>query len=370
MRAQFVCSLLFLHMCVSSLVSAGQLMKDDYVIEEVADGLNHPWSLAFLPNGEMLIAERNGGLVKISDGSASQIDGLPNDVFVAGQGGLQDIVLHPEFSQNNLVYLSYAAGNANANQLKVIRAQLQQNTLLNIDTVFAAKPMKDTPVHYGARMAFMADGTLLVTTGDGFDYREDAQRLSSQLGKIIRIHDDGSLPKDNPFLQHKEENARYIYSLGHRNPQGMVLEPRSGKVFAHEHGPAGGDEINIIESAKNYGWPVITFGKDYSGAMITPFTEYDGMEQPLHDWTPSIAPSGMAYYDNKMFPSLNGGLLIGSLKFRDVRWVKVAGGEVESEVVLFDEIDERIRDVRVAGDGSIYLLTDSANGRLLRIRSK
>jgi glucose/arabinose dehydrogenase len=340
-----------------------------YQVEQVATGLNFPWSLAFLPDGDLLVTERIGQLRRVRVGKISApITGLPTDMYVKSQGGLMDVVLHPSYATNGWLYLSYAMGDDKANTLSVMRAKLEGDSLVEQQTLFTVSPFKSTPVHFAGRMTFLPDNTLLITTGDGFDYREDAQRLNNQMGKVIRINDDGSLPADNPFIEGKNgELSKYVYSYGHRNAQAILYDPIRAWVISNEHGPAGGDEINIIEAGLNYGWPVITKGRDYSGASISPFTEYPGMQQPYLDWTPSIAPSGMALHSGEMFKSLNGDLLVSVLKFKEVRWVQMQGNEVKGQVSLFKELDERIRDVRVHPNGSIYILTDSANGRVLRM---
>jgi glucose/arabinose dehydrogenase len=356
----------------------------DYQISQVAEGLAFPWSLAFLPNDELLVTERSGNLRKIIQGQVSEpISGLPDDIYSKSQGGLLDVVLHPNFLQNAWIYLSYAAGTDEKNVLKVIRAKLNGLTLTDQQVLFTVTPAKDTPVHFAGRMAFLPDNSLLITSGDGFDYREQAQRLDSLLGKIIRINDDGTVPQDNPFYGQDDlplvevggkgdiiESRNYIYSLGHRNAQGLIYDPVRSLVFSNEHGPAGGDEVNIITSGNNYGWPVITNGLDYSGARISPFTEYPGMQQPWLDWTPSIAPSSLAVYYGPMFANLHGDLLVTSLKFKQVYWLHVESNEVIKQSILFSEIGQRLRDIKVHSDGSIYILTDSAQGQILRISAQ
>ena len=356
---------------LSLAVNADEELKlfPAHQIEEVAGGLDFPWSLAFLPDGDLLVTERIGQLRRISAGKLSApISGLPPDIYVKSQGGLLDVVLHPEYADNGWLYLSYAVGSDEKNALRIMRAKLKGNNLVDQQTLFTVSPYKATPVHFGGRMTFLADMTLLISSGDGFDYREDAQRLNKQLGKLIRINDDGSLPPDNPFADGKAgELSRYVYSYGHRNAQGIVYDPIRKLIFANEHGPEGGDELNIIQAGKNYGWPVITHGRDYSGARISPFTEYPGMQQPFLDWTPSIAPSGMAVHSGAMFSLLNGDLLVSVLKFKELRWLQMHGTTVLGQRSLFKGLNERIRDVRVHPDGSIYLLTDSAQGRVLRV---
>lgn len=343
-----------------------------YQISEIATGLAYPWSLAFLPSGDYLLTEKVGNLLLLhSNGQLESIKGLPGDIYVKSQGGLLDVALHPDYQQNSWIYLSYSTGNGDNNALKLVRAKLKGLQLTELQNLFTVSPGKDTPVHFGGRITFLADKTLLLSTGDGFDYREAAQRLNSQLGKIIRLKDDGQIPSDNPFYgKDKSETANAIYSLGHRNPQGLVYDPLRDMVFSSEHGPAGGDEINIITAGNNYGWPVITYGRDYSGASISPYKEYPGMQLPLVDWTPSIAPSGLAVYQGDMFPLLNGDLLAGALKYKEVRWVQLSGTQVVGQVSLFKELEQRIREVRIAPDGAIILLTDSDDGKVLRITRK
>ena len=340
-----------------------------YEIQEVASDLNFPWSLAFLPDGGLLVTERTGQLIKITDNDVSKIiTGLPTDIYVEGQGGLLDVVLHPNFSVNRWVYFSYALGDDYKNALQVVRAKLIDNRLTEKKIVFTVTPFKSTPVHFAGRMAFLPDNTLLITSGDGFDYREDAQRLDSLLGKTIRINDDGSVPTNNPFVtENPISPAHYVFSYGHRNHQGILFDSERNVIFSNEHGPDGGDELNIIQAGVNYGWPVITKGLDYIGSRISPFTEYANMQQPRLDWTPSIAPSGMAVHQGKLFSGLNGDLLVSVLKFKEVRWLQMNGVNVVGQISLFKELEQRIRDVRVHPDGSIYVLTDSENGKVLRI---
>ena len=248
-----------------------------YRVEEVVSGFAYPWSMAFLPSGNLLITERDGGLQRFTWNTLSftPIEGLPDDIFVRGQGGLFDVVLAPDFATSRLVYLSYAQGTRRANTTRVARARLQGKQLSNFEVIFTSSPTKDTPAHFGGRMAFLPDGTLLLTLGDGFVYREKAQDVGSHLGKIVRIGPDGSVPADNPFVGTPGALPE-IWTLGHRNVQGILVEPDTGRVYAHEHGARGGDEINLIEPGTNYGWPVITYSIDYNGAIISPYTEREG----------------------------------------------------------------------------------------------
>lgn len=340
-----------------------------YETVTVAGPLSFPWGLAFLPDGGLLVTERTGALRRIgTDGAISApLIGVP-PVFVRGQGGLLDVALHPAFADNGLVYLSYAHGDARGNATRIARGRLTEQGLADLEVIFTAAPLKDTPQHYGGMLAFMTDGTLLVTTGDGFDYREAAQDRRSMLGKTLRINDDGSLPADNPFAA--DPAAAAVWTYGHRNPQGLVVDPRTGSVYQHEHGPRGGDELNLLLPGRNYGWPAVTFGLDYSGARVSPYRELPGFEAPLTHWTPSIAPSGLALYLGDRFPGWHGSLFVGALVNREVRRLTVADGVVTGEEALFGELGERIRNVRVGPDGYLYLLTDSAEGRVVRVQPR
>lgn len=336
-----------------------------YDMREVAAGLSFPWCVAFLPGGDWLVTERSGALKRISGNTISSIGGVPQ-VYARSQGGLFDILLHPQFAQNRRVFLSYAHGPPEANTLRVARAELRGNELVDLKVIFEVQPVKDTPAHYGGRMAFLPDGSLLINTGDGFEYREAAQRLDNLMGKTVRLHEDGSVPVDNPFV--KRAGARpEIWTFGHRNAQGLAVDAASGTVYQHEHGPRGGDELNLLEAGNNYGWPVITWGVDYSGARISPYTTRDGMEQPLAYWIPSIAPAGMAIYDGNEFPEWRGDLFVAALVERAVRRVRLRQGKVVEQEVLFAELQQRMRDVRVGPDGCLYLLTDSDSGSLMQV---
>ncbi len=341
-----------------------------YEVVSVAEGLDHPWSLTFMPDGSMLIVELPGNIRLVRGGvlSPDPIDGVP-DVYFESQGGLFDVLLDPAFAENGLVYISYAHGTPGENGTRVARAHFDGSTLNDLKVIFDAQPTKDTPVHYGGRMLFLPDGTLLVTIGDGFDYREQAQKLDTDLGKIVRINRDGSVPDDNPFVGREGTRAE-IWTYGHRNAQGILHDEASGIVYEHEHGPRGGDEINIIEPGKNYGWPVITYGLDYSGARISPYTEYDGMEQPLLHWTPSIAPAGFTIYRGDVFPDWDGDLFVGALAAKHLRRVDMEDGKPVGQEELFGELDQRIREVRTGPDGYLYLVTDGENGSVLRVEPK
>ena len=339
----------------------------DYKIETVAENLNFPWSVAFLPDESFLVALRVGEVRRVSpDGDVSEpLTGLPAS-FVESQGGYFDVVLDPDFETNQIVYLSFAYGSGESNGTRIVRGVLAKTSIENLQTIFTVHPLKDTPVHYGGKMLFLDDGTLLMTTGDGFEYREAAQDTFSQLGKIIRINGDGSVPVDNPFSDGGKGDPK-VWSYGHRNPQGLALDQSTGKVYMHEHGPQGGDELNSILPAKNYGWPAVTHGINYSGALVSPLTSASGVQDPLTFWVPSIAPSGLAIYEGTAFPDWHGDLFVGALLDQEVRRIDIESGKVVSEEAVFAEIGERIRDVRSGPDGYLYILTDSVSGKLLRI---
>lgn len=346
-----------------------------YQVDTVVDGLEHPWSLAFLPDGRLLVTERPGRLRLVAMRTATRgdlltepVSGVP-EVFASGQAGLFDVVLAPDFADSQTIYLSYACGSARANHTCLARGKLVDGALEQVTEVFRAQPAKTGNAHYGGRVAWLADGTLVLGLGDGFDYREEAQNTGSHIGALVRLNADGSVPADNPFVGQAGVRPE-LYSFGHRNIQGLVYDEYHDRLIAHEHGPRGGDEINVIEAGTNYGWPVTTHGLDYTGARITPFTEREAMEPPRLHWTPSIAPSGMALYTGTLFPQWQGDLLVGGLASRRVHRVsfdKETGGMARDVESLFEELDERIRDVRMGPDGALYLLTDNANGRILRV---
>lgn len=340
----------------------------DYRVEVIADGLENPWTVAFLPDGRMLVTERPGRLRVIDlNGLVSEpIKGLP-EVFASEQAGLFDVLLAEDFAQSQELYISFAHGDDDANHIRIVRARFDGGQLLDVMPVFTSQPAKDGPYHYGGRMAWMRDGTLVMGTGDGFFYREVSQDLNSHWGKVIRIHHDGSVPEDNPFV-HREGALPEIYSYGHRNVQAILVDPESGDVYAHEHGPRGGDELNLILPGRNYGWPLITYGRDYSWSRISPFTALPGMEQPLLHWTPSIAPAGMTLYDGELFPEWRGNFFVAALAEESVRRVVLRDrGEEAEQEVLFSELEQRIRDVRTGPDGALYLVTDESDGQLIRV---
>lgn len=348
------------------LSSLGAAAAAEVRYETIAEGLSYPWSLAFLPDGSMLVTERDGQLRRIVDGRLlpEPVAGVP-EVYVAGQGGLFDVLPDPDFGDNQAVYLSYAHGRPQANSTRVARARLVDNALVDLEILFTAVPEKSTPHHYGGRMLLADDGTLLVTVGEGFNYREQAQKLDSHFGTLIRIERSGAVPADNPFVDTPGALPE-ILSYGHRNAQGIV-QAEDGTIFLHEHGPRGGDELNVIEPGANYGWPAVSYGRDYTFAGITPYTELPGMRQPVLVWTPSIAPSGMALYTGDLFPEWAGDLFVTALVEKSVRRVRIDGGRVVADERLFEAIGERLRDIRDGPDGALYVLTDSEAGRIVRI---
>ncbi|MEQ9005281.1 MAG: PQQ-dependent sugar dehydrogenase, partial [Pseudomonadales bacterium] len=315
-----------------------------------------------------------------ADGTVSApLAGVP-EVYFRGQGGLLDVILHPAFADNGLVYLSYAHGGPDANATRVARARLTDSGLVDLEAVLTVAPTKDTPQHYGGSMAWLRDGTLLITTGDGFDYREQAQNVDGMLGKTLRIGDDGSIPADNPFAAEASGSAAEasgsaaeaggaapVWTWGHRNPQGLAVDPVTGRAYQHEHGPRGGDELNLLKPGRNYGWPVVTHGLDYTGAYVSPFQELPDMEGALTHWVPSIAPSGLAIYRAEAFPEWQGNLFVGALVNREVRRLVLENGQVAAEHAMFGELGERIRNVKVGPDGHLYLVTDSEQGRIVRV---
>ena len=344
--------------------------EKEYKFETLAEGLSFPWGIAFLSNEEILVTEKTGKLRVIKNGNLLEdsVSGVPDSLF-KGQGGLEGIVLHPNFENNKYLYLAFSetdSDDSKLNTLRVIRGKLEGLSLTNVETIFKASPSRRTANHYGAKMVFLKDGTLLITSGDGFSYREMAQELDNHFGKVIRVNEDGSIPEDNPFVSTPGAKPE-IWSYGHRNQQGIVVNSDGSVVYEHEHGPRGGDELNIIEKGKNYGWPAITYGIDYSGALISPFKQKEGMEQPIKYWVPSIAPSGMTFYDGDLFPKWKGSLLISALVPGDVRRISIKGTEVVDEEILFNELGNRIRNVVSAPDGSLVLATDSRKGKIIRV---
>ncbi len=364
--------------CSAALAQTAPTLR----VEVVATQLQSPWALAFLPEGRFLVTERPGTLrVVDANGTVSApLAGVP-PVAAGGQGGLLDVLLDNDFANNRTLYLCYAEPGAGGNSTALARATLaaDRRSLQDIKVLFSQQPKVASSAHFGCRMAEgrqtgQPDGTLFLALGERFSRKEDAQRLNNHHGKIVRIGKDGSIPADNPFntpAVRRDGALPEIWSYGHRNPQGLALAP-DGTLWEHEHGPQGGDEINLIQRGRNYGWPVITYGENYGGGKIgAGVTAQAGMEQPLHTWVPSIAPSGMAFITSERYgKAWVGNLVVGSLKFGYLARLELTApfsGKVVRETKLLPDLGERVRDVRQGPDGLLYLLTDSHTGRLLRV---
>ena len=332
-------------------------------------GLKHPWSLAFLPDGRMLVTERSGRLRYVAaDGTLdpTPISGLPESLSARRQGGLHDVALHPRFSQNRLVYFAYAGKGAGGYGTELARGRLDGHRLTGVEVRFRALPKSWGGRHFGGRVVFDGTGHVFLTLGDRGDGPR-AQDPGDHAGSIIRLTEDGDVPRDNPYRSVAGARPE-IYTLGNRNVQGAAMNPWTRELWTHEHGPQGGDEVNVIRAGVNYGWPVITYGRNYgTGTRIGEGTRKAGMAQPLHQWTPSIAPSGMAFYDGDRFPGWRGNLLVGALKFQLLVRLALDGERVVREERILKGVIGRIRDVRVGADGYVYLLSDERDGVIARL---
>ena len=365
---------LLLGLLVFALTSVNIHATSSYESEKVrfrvvplVSGLVHPWSLVFLPDGDLLITERPGRLRVVRHGRLLEepIAGVPV-VASTGQGGLLDVVLHPNFATNRLLCLAYSRRDSDGNGTAIICSKLVGDRLVNSRVIFAAEPSLRGGKHFGCRLAFDVNGNLYATLGDR-GIRALAQALSSHPGSVIRIDLSGDALADNPFV-HREDAQPEIFTYGNRNPQGLAWQPQTGVLWMHEHGPRGGDELNQVIAGTNYGWPVISYGKEYwSRKAVGEGTHKIGMAQPVHYWVPSIAPSGMAFYSGSRFPQWQGNLFIGSLKFGELVRLEINASQVIHEERLLNGDFGRIRDVRLGPDELIYLLTDSPNGQLLRL---
>ena len=349
---------------VSFASSAGQLE-----VQTVASGLVNPWSLAFLLDGRMLVTERPGRMrIVTAEGQLSPpLKGVP-EVWASNQGGLLDVIIDKSYAQNKTIYFCFAEGTGGGGRTAVARATLNDGNgrLDDVKIIFRQEGPLSSGHHYGCRIVQANDGNLFVTLGEHYKYRDEAQNLGNHLGKLIRIAPDGSVPADNPFIGRADAKPE-IWSYGHRNEQGLAINPASGDLWEIEHGPRGGDEVNIIGKAKNYGWPVIGYGIDYDGARIHERAAKDGMEQPIKYWVPSIAPSGMTFYTAALFPKWTGSLFTGALAGRMLVRLSLNGNTVTGEERLLQNLNERIRDVRQGPDGALWLLTDNSEGRILRV---
>ena len=338
--------------------------------ETVAEGLEHPWALAFLPDGRILVTERPGRLRIVGkDGKLSApLSGVPQ-VHAKGQGGLLDVALDPKFEENRLVYLSFAEAGEGGAGTAVARGRLGEGRLEEVKVIYRQQPKVEGNGHFGSRLVFSRDGKLFITQGDRQAYRDQAQNMSSGLGKLIRINPDGSIPADNPFVG-KSGARPEIYSYGHRSMQAAALHPETGQIWTVEHGARGGDELNHPEAGKNYGWPVITYGIDYSGSKIGEGTAKAGLEQPVYYWDPVIAPSGAVWYTGDKYPGWKGSLFIGSMQPGALVRLTLDNGRVTSEERYLGELGNRIRDVQQGPDGLLYVVTDEDDGRVLRVVPK
>jgi len=322
--------------------------------EVIVSNLTNPWGFVFLPDQSMLITEKEGKIIHYKDEIKTEIKGLP-EIYVRGQGGLLDINIHPDYHNNGWVYFSYASpkGKEKGGNTAIMRAKIKNDSLVNKQLLYKAEPNTTRGQHFGSRLVFDTDGFLYFTIGERGQRDVNPQDITKDGGKVYRLNADGTIPKDNPFVS--QDNAKHaIWSYGHRNPQGMELHPKTKDIWIHEHGPKGGDEINIIKKGKNYGWPVITYGKNYSGTTITNETKREGMQQPLHYWDPSIAPSGMAFISSNKYGSWKGNVLVGSLKFNYVDRCVIKNNKVISEERLLDDIG-RVRSIEQGPDGYIYI---------------
>lgn len=352
MKLKFLLPIIFL-----SLVSCAQNKSNEslnYTHEVVVPDITIPWGIAFFPDNSMLITEKEGELIHFKNGKKTKIKDLP-EVKVQGQGGLMDVELHPNYEDNGWVYISYASadGDGKGANTAIMRFKIENGSAVEKKLLYKASPNSGRGQHFGSRLEFDNEGFLYFSIGDRGNRDINPQNIERDCGKIYRLHDDGRIPVSNPFV--KDRNAKKaIYSYGHRNPQGMAKHPETGKIWTHEHGPRGGDEINIIESGKNYGWPIISYGINYSGTKFTDITEADGMEQPIHYWDPSIAPSGMEFIKGDIYPEWKGNLLVGVLKFQYLNRCVIKNNKIVEEEKLIEDLG-RVRSVKQGPDGYIYV---------------
>ena len=351
-----------------------ELTPNSFKQVTVAKDLERPWGMAWLPDGAILITERVGRVKILQNGSLEQIAiaEIPN-LFVSGQAGLMDISLHPRFAQNNLVYLTYSSGNFQSNHTSILRAKFDGKALVEPQVIFEVTPSKSGNQHFGSRIVWLPDDTMLIAIGDGGNpplqldgelIRNQAQKLNSQLGKVLQLKDDGSIPSDNPFVKTAGANPA-IWSYGHRNIQGLFADPISKQVWSTEHGSRGGDELNLIEAGKNYGWPVVTFSQEYTGGKISKEVSRPNMVDPKLVWTPAIAPSGLLLYRGNIFRGWQGNLFAGGLVSKSVVRIKIEGNKTIVQETI--PVGQRVRDVRQGKDGFIYILTDEQAGQLIRL---
>lgn len=355
---KIICTICFLSVFLIQCQKNTEFNSSDnfsYKAETIVKDLDIAWGMEFLPDGSILIAEQEGKMILFKDGEKHLIKNVPA-VEYKNQGGLLDLKLHPNYANNGWIYFSFSGNTENddkgANTV-IMRARLKGDEIIDKEVLYKATPNTKKGQHFGSRLEFDQNGYLFFSIGDRGNRNENPQDIKRDGGKIYRLHDDGSIPSDNPFIDTPGAKSA-VYSFGHRNPQGMALNKKTGEIWIHEHGPKGGDEINIIKPGKNYGWPLITYGINYNGTSITDDTELPGMEQPLHYWVPSIAPSGMAFVDSNRYPLWKGSLLIGSLKFKYLNLVSLENGKVVKEEKLIEDLG-RVRTVKIGPDGYIYV---------------
>ena len=361
----------------SPLISQNKVaVAENFQITTILEGLERPWSMAWLPDGAMLITERPGRLRIVRNGvlEPQEIAGVP-EVFAVGQGGLMDVSVHPNFAQNRLIYLTYAHGSQSANRTRVARATFDSSALQNLEVIFEVSQTKTGTQHFGSRIVWLPDNTMLVAIGDGGNppielngdlIRKQAQNLNSNLGKVVRLNDDGSIPPDNPFVGSTDADSA-VWSYGHRNIQGMTFDSVNNRLWSTEHGARGGDELNLVEAGKNYGWPEVTYSKEYAGGEISQERSRAGMVDPKVVWLSTTAPSGLAIYQGDRYPQWQGDLFAGGLVSQDIRRIDLdSEGNVLREESI--PIGQRVRDVRQSPDGLLYVLTDEENGQLISIK--
>lgn len=341
-----------------------QSEKQAFKVDTITNKLKNPWGMAFLPDGRILVTERVGEIRIVKDGKLldEKIQNVPA-VYARGQGGLMDIVLHPDYQKNGWIYLSYSKPGTGGGGTVISRAKLQGNSLTNLEELFVATPFTSSSVHFGSRIAFDENHYMFFSSGERGNW-DNSQKLDNHLGKIMRLHDDGKIPTDNPFVN-TAGAKKEIWSYGHRNPQGLIYDLQNKRLWSHEHGPRGGDELNLVEKGKNYGWPVISYGINYDGSIITNLKEKDGMEQPVYQWTPSIAPCGMALVTSNRYPNWKGNILVGALAFTHVARVELSGKNYVKQEKLLDKVG-RVRAVVESPDGYIYVATETP-GMLMKL---
>ncbi len=350
--------ILLAFLAITTTLPAVAANDDKYRVDTVIEGISIPWGMVWLPNGDMLVTERQGSLYRVRNAKIhSKIEGLPK-VHANGQGGLLDLELHPAYADNGWLYLSYSSpeGDGAGSNTAIMRAKLDGDTLVDQKVLYKAEPNSRRGQHYGSRIEFDDMGFLFFSIGERCQRDSNPQDLSRDGGKVYRLHDDGRIPADNPYV--KQAGAKdAVYSWGHRNPQGMAKNPVSGQIWVHEHGPRGGDEVNVVKPTANYGWPILSYGINYSGTEFAQGTEREGFESPIWYWVPSIAPSGMTFVSSDRYPDWQGHLLVGSLKFGYLVLCRVAGNTIASAEILFEGIG-RVRNVRQGPDGYIYVAVD------------